>query len=305
MANKRVQKKQVKKTQVKTLQQKGYSEKEIKQLYPSERNKKVSAYKAAETRERLKQERINSWREFGVPDFIIQRDKLYLKQNDTLTQKQRNEIKRKAIKEEQLKQAGYSYTKSDLNLGWGKLSEKFPKITPPDDYKPRGTSGNKKINENVNITFTTKDYLYVGFADTMGESFGYQYFQHMNREELRDIIDQRLFEAKNLPDDSSSYGGSFIILHGSRDEMEMMAREYYRRGYSMNPKHLKMTQERYNKVTISNRWTEIDFLEMTATIIHQTRNDAVGQIWRELRRYCNENNLPFLKGLPPINYFKH
>lgn len=307
----RLKKKHQKQKETALLQSKGYTEREARNLSTSERQKKVRAYEAAQKREQAKQERIESWKALGVPDWIISRDKLWKKENDNLTARQKSEIRRRAEKEEYLKNIGVAYTKSDLRKSWDKLAQQYPDLIPP------GWTENpaKKAAEQFTGRITVSEYLYVGFADPNENGFhrlfsrkrgGKQSLDSLSflyADDLRQIIHERLLEAKLNVDDSSNFAGVAKVLHGSKDDMEREAAIAYQAGYNFNPKHLKLDRSQYMKLTISNSWEEEEFLEMVATVICQIRNDAVPAAWKGFKGYCNKTKLPFLKGFPSINYF--
>lgn len=277
------------------LSQKGYSKKDLKNLPTKEAKKKAAGHKAADKRKADRERRTNELVKAGIPKSIIQRDKLYTKQFENLTPKQLSEIKRKAVKEQALENLGVSYTKSDLRLGWDKLAAKYPGLVTPEEHKTRGTSGNKKRPPvNPNIKFTADRYLYVGFAETVHGLYR-EDLSKVSDDRLIELINDRLHECKLDVDGSAGMQGVFTIDMGGKSVMEHKAAQMYKRGYDMNPKHLKLDQRRYSKVTVSNLWTKRDFLELLHIVTHQTTNHMAIAGAQELKRYCEVCNLPFME----------
>lgn len=276
------------------LSQKGYTQKDLKNLSTKEAKKKAGAYKAAEKRKADRERRTKQLTEAGIPKNIIQRDKLYTKQFENLSPKQLAEIKRKALKEQALENLGVPYKKTDLRLGWDKLAAKYPGLETPDGHKTRGISGNKKRPPvNTNIKFTADRYLYVGFAETVHGLYR-EDLRNVTDDRLIELINDRLHECKLDVDGSAGMQGVFTIDMGGKSVMEHKAAQMYKRGYDMNPKHLKLDQRRYSKVTVSNVWTKRDFLELLHIVTHQTTNHMAIAGAQELKRYCEVCNLPFM-----------
>ena len=191
----------------------------------------------------------------------------------------------KLRKQAELERAGVAFKKSDLSLGWKKLQEKFPNINIPENAwknPPKLPAGTYRANE----------FLYIGAAEIQS-GFTAEDFSTWTPAELRAHITDRVKEAQENPDDSGSMYCVFKIYSGSYGEVSHAANIFYDRGYNFTGDHLKLTQERYNKLVINDTWTEHRFLSMTYNVINQMKNEEIPDFINEMKEYCKRNSLPF------------
>lgn len=296
MASKRIKKKHAKQAQVKTLKQAGYTNKEIKRMQSSTRQKEVKRIDRNVKVKTDRQNRRNELLQNNIPLSIITRERLDYKQFNFTDKKALADYRRRGEKLDALKAAGYrvkDITNSDLRKSWANLLKKFPKIEVPYAQQKRIRKTEVK---NIDRVYEAKEYLYIGFADIV-DGWHSQNLSMLPIGDVKSLIMDRVREAQMNEDDSGSFRGVFQIAMGSREEMEHRARVYYKRGYDMTPAHLKLVENQFSKITVSNKWTEWDFIEMTYNCISQMRNQDVPQFVNNLKRYCKRNNLPFMDDL--------
>lgn len=296
MANKRIKNKQQKKQQTQTLKRGGYTEKEVKRLDTTTRKTEVKRITKNEKAKALRHERREQLLKNNIPLSIITRERLDYKAIDFDNKKQLSRWRRQGENLDALKAAGYKLKdvpKSHLNYGWGKLQENYPKIDVPYQQQKRIR---KTEVRDINKVYTANEYLYIGFADVV-DGWHSQNLSVLPINDLKTLIMDRVREARMNEDDSSSFRGVFHIAMGSKESMEHRAQVYYKRGYDMTPAHMKLVESQFSKVTVSNKWSEWDFLSMTYTCITQMKNDDVGHFVTQLKRYCKRNKLPFMDDL--------
>ena len=289
--NKRVKRKQTKKKQTQTLK-KQYSEKEIKQLYPSERAKEEKRINRNEARKQSRAETKAFFLSQGIPEKLINREKLYNKKVTSYSAADILKIKKQA----ELEKAGIKYSKKDLSLGWVKLSEKYPSLSIPEQAQKQKQKRAKKEAPKIadNFTFTVKEYLYVGAAEIRG---GFRPIRLSDKTvgEIEALINDRINEARNNPDDSNSLYCVYQTYSGTKSNMEHVADVYYKRGYDLTANHVKLDNNQYNKLTVSNKWNKHSFLELVYNCTAQMKNEDVSPFIKEMKRYCERNNLPFME----------
>lgn len=301
--SKRLKKKQQKTQAQNLLIKAGYSKKEQKRMDPTIRQKETTRLiRNEKQRTRRENNRKNLLRD-GIPLSIITAERLDSKSYNNLTQKQKSELKRRGEKLDQLKAAGYSYSqvKGDLRLGWDKLNAKYGgQLTPPDRHRTRGTEGNrtkpKKAPFNPQVRMTGKHYLYIGAAEVQG-GFSMDDLSEVSDDRLIELINERVQGASADPDGSEDLYCVFKVHIGSRSDCETMARFYYKRGYNLNPDHLKLDQNRYHRITVSNTFSQREFHEMVYTCISQMKNDDVPPFMDQMTKFCRLNGFPFMKNL--------
>lgn len=282
----RVKKKQITRAANDRLRESGLSREQIKALPASVRTDPEKVERVARTQELL---------DFGIPVSIITRADLSSKD---LTRKAMADWKTRGQKLDELNRLGITdFKASDLRLSWPKLMEKYPGIEPPAGYKIRGTSGNKKQPAfNPNIRLTGSNYLYIGAAEVQG-GFSAEDLTGLSDEELIDRINERIEDAKAYPEGSSALYCVFQAHFGSRSDCKAVADFYYQRGYQLSSEHMKTTQDRYNRITISNTFSQREFNEMVYTCITQMKNEDVGPFISKMKAYCNSNGFPFMKNI--------
>ena len=114
---------------------------------------------------------------------------------------------------------------------------------------------------------------------------------------LIDLINRRVEDAKADPSGSSDLYCVYQVYYGSKDDCMSIANFYYKRGYNLTAKRQKFNQDRYNKITISNSFSQREVHEMIYTCISQMKNEDVPFFMQEMARFCEENDFPFIKNL--------
>ncbi len=295
-SNKRIQAKTAKKKQTETLKRGGYTEKQTRRMDTTTRRKETKRITRNEKQKSIRIARREELLKNNIPLSIITRERLDYKAINFDDKKQLSKWRRQGENLDALKAAGYKLKdipKSHYNYGWEKLQKTYPKIDVPYTAQKRIR---KKQEKDIHFVYEAKEYLYIGFADIV-DGWHHQNLSVLPIEDLKALIMDRVREAAINEDDSSSFRGVFNIAMGSKETMEHHARVFYKRGYDMNPAHLKMVENQFSKVTVSNKWSEWDFLEMAYTCITQMRNNDVSGFMQNLKRYCKRNNLPFMDDL--------
>lgn len=211
----------------------------------------------------------------------------YLK-NEKKKARHEKQTKLYARKVNSLIDAGFTQAEAEKQVGsfWHPISDKRLTEIIQEKAPPSGT----------NFTFTAKEHLYIGAAETRG-GFRPENFSHLSNGELAAQILDRQNEAMNNPDDSAHMYCVYRVDSGDKEDMNHVAKTFYKRGYNMSSKHTKLDSKQYNKLTISNRWNEHDFYSMVLNCINQMKNEDVRPFLTEMTRYCNRNGLPFMKNL--------
>ena len=216
------------------------------------------------------------------------------------------QAKEKAKSDRHYKQSNLVARKINRLLDAGFTKEEAEKLVGKF-WRP---TSDKKIEEIIlektspilesGITFTAKEYLYIGAAETRG-GFVPELYDHLSNGELAAQILDRMNEAQFHPDDSNSmYCVYRVDYDESKEELNHVAKAFYKRGYDLsakNKRHVKLDSKQYNKLTISNRWNEHDFYSMVLNCINQMKNEDVLPFIAEMGQYCNRNGLPFMKNL--------
>ena len=284
MASKRQRKKQAKKQAQALFSRSGYTRQEVKRMDSTTRKKEEQRLvRNAKRREAYAKEkkRLEAWaKKEGISTSLIKKKGLTSKELASLTIKQKSDLRRRSQKAAEMDRLGIKYKLSDLRLGWEKLREKYSKeITPPGKYRLTGDT-----------------YLYIGAAEVQG-GFSLMNLSKVDDDRLIDLINRRVEDAKADPSGSSDLYGVYQVYYGSKDDCMAIANFYYQRGYNLTAKRQKLNQDRYNKITISNRFSQREFHEMIYTCISQMKNEDVPFFMQEMARFCDDNDFPFIKNL--------
>ena len=148
----------------------------------------------------------------------------------------------------------------------------------------------------ANIKFSSHEWLYVGYADTTN-NFMIEDLSDVSDTELKRLIKYLKRNARKHPDDSSGFKGVFIVKHGTEQEMRYQAMYWYSRGYDLRPNVLKLSEYSFNKITVSNTFSQRDFWEMIYQCITQMKNEDVNHFFDALNEYCDEAGFPFMRNL--------
>ena len=284
MASKRQRKKQAKKQEQALFTKAGYTRQEVKHMTPATRQKEAQRLaRNAKRREAYARDkkRFETWaKKEGISPTLLKKKGLALKDLPNLTKKQKSDLKRRSQKAAELDRLGIKYKLSDLRLGWEKLREKYSKeITPPGKVRLTGDT-----------------YLYIGAAEVQG-GFSLMNLSKVDDGRLIDLINKLVEDARADPSGSSDLYCVYQVYYGSKDDCMSIANFYYKRGYNLTAKRQKFNQDRYNKITISNRFSQREFHEMIYTCISQMKNEDVPFFMQEMARFCEENDFPFIKNL--------
>ena len=233
--------------------------------------------------------RFESWaKKEGISPTLLKKKGLALKDLPNLTTKQKSDLKRRTQKAAELERLGIKYKAGDLSLGWDRLRQKYgEQVTPPAGYKPRVSTRTR---------FTGPTYLYIGAAEVQG-GFSLMNLKKVDDGRLIDLINRRVEDAKADPSGSSDLYCVYQVYYGNKDDCMSIANFYYQRGYNLTAKRQKFNQDRYNKITISNSFSQREFHEMIYTCISQMKNEDVPFFMQEMGRFCEENDFPFIKNL--------
>lgn len=284
MASKRQKKKQAKRQEQALFTRAGYSKQDVKRMAPATRQKEIQRLtRNAKRREAYAKDkrRFDSWaKKEGITPTLLKKKGLTTKDLPNLTTRQKSDLKRRSQKAAEMDRLGIKYKLSDLRLGWGKLREKYSKeITPPG--KTRLTGGT---------------YLYIGAAEVQG-GFSLIDLSDVDDDRLEDLIHKRIEDAKADPTSSADLFCVYQVYDGTKKDCLTVANFYYKRGYNLTAERQKFNQERYNKITISNSFSQREFWEMLYTCIVQMKNEEVMPFVQHLARYCKKNGWPFIKNL--------
>lgn len=292
MASKRQRKKQAKKQEQALFTRAGYSKQEVKRMAPATREKEAQRLtRNAKRREAYARDkrRFESWaKKEGISPTLLKKKGLTTKDLPNLTTKQKSDLKRRTQKAAELDRLGIKYKQGDLGLGWERLRHKYgEQVTPPAGYKPR-------VSTRTRLTGGT--YLYIGAAEVQGE-FTLINLSDVDDGRLADLINKRIEDAKADPSGSESLYCVYQVHYGPKEECLTVANFYYKRGYNLTAERQKFNQDRYNKITISNSFSQREFWEMLYTCIVQMKNDDVMPFVHDLARFCDKNGWPFIKNL--------
>lgn len=284
MASKRQRKKQAKKQEQALFTKAGYTRQEVKHMAPATRQKEAQRLaRNAKRREAYARDkkRFESWaKKEGISPTLLKKKGLTTKDLPNLTTRQKSDLKRRSQKAAEMDRLGIKYKLSDLRLGWEKLREKYSKeITPPGKTRLTGDT-----------------YLYIGAAEVQG-GFSLMNLKKVDDGRLIDLINKRVEDAKADLSGSSDLYCVYQVYYGSKDDCMSIANFYYKRGYNLTAKRQKFNQDRYNKITISNSFSQREFYEMIYTCISQMKNEDVPFFMQEMARFCEENDFPFIKNL--------
>ena len=291
MASKRQKKKQAKKQTQALFTRAGYTKQDVKRMDTATRKKEEQRLtRNAKRREAYAkdQKRLKAWaKKEGISPKLLRKG-LTTKDLQALTTKQKSDLKRRSQKAAEMDRLGIKYKLSDLRLGWEKLREKYgDQVTPPVGYKPRVSTRTR---------LTGPIYLYIGAAEVQG-GFSLMNLSKVDDGRLIDLINKRIDDAKADPSGSDDLYCVYQVYYGTKDDCTAIANFYYKRGYNLTAKRQKLNQDRYNKITISNSFSQREFHEMIYTCISQMKNDVVPFFMQEMARFCEENNFPFIKNL--------
>lgn len=294
MANKpkkRLRKKQAKKQQTKILAA-NYSPKEQKRMAPAERASEAKRIARNQARKQSRAETKAYLINEGFSERFINKNRLHDKKVTSYSSSDLLQLRKQAA----LENSGISYQKKDLKLGWLKLQEKYPNVSIPENAWKHKPKPPKETALSSNATYTAKQALYVGAAETRS-GFHLENFDHLTLDEIAAQIHDRVREAQNNPGSSADMYCVFVVDYGGKATMQAKAKAYYNRGYNLDSKHVKLDAKPYSKLTVSNSWTERDFFCMISNCINQMKNEEVTRFMSELTNYCNDNNLPFMHNL--------
>lgn len=292
MASKRQKKKQAKKQAQALFTRAGYTKQAVKRMDSATRKKEEQRLaRNAKRREAYAKEkkRLDAWaKKEGISTSLIKKKGLTSKDLASLTTKQKSDLKRRSQKAAELDRLGIKYKAGDLSLGWERLRQKYgDQVTPPAGYKPRVSTRTR---------FTGPTYLYIGAAEVQG-GFSLMNLSKVDDGRLIDLINKRVEDAKADPSGSSDLYCVYQVYYGSKDDCMTIANFYYKRGYNLTAKRQKFNQDRYNKITVSNSFSQREFHEMIYTCISQMKNEDVPFFMQEMSRFCEENDFPFIKNL--------
>lgn len=282
MASKRQKKKQAKKQAQALFIRAGYSKQEVKRMDTATRKKEEQRLtRNAKRREAYARDkkRLNAWaKKEGISPKLLKKG-MTSKDLSALTTKQKSDLKRRSQKAAELDRLGIKYKLSDLRLGWEKLREKYSKEITPGEVRLTGDT-----------------YLYIGAAEVQG-GFSLMNLSGVDDDRLADLIHQRVEDAKADPSGSADMYCVYQVYYGTKEDCLTVANFYYKRGYNLTAKRQKFNPDRYNKITISNSFSQREFWEMLYTCIVQMKNEDVMDFIHELSRFCDENDFPFIKNL--------
>lgn len=284
MASKRQKKKQAKRQEQALFTRAGYSKQDVKRMAPATRQKEIQRLtRNAKRREAYAKDkrRFDSWaKKEGITPTLLKKKGLTTKDLPNLTTRQKSDLKRRSQKAAEMDRLGIKYKLSDLRLGWEKLREKYSKeITPPGKTRLTGDT-----------------YLYIGAAEVQG-GFSLIDLSDVDDDRLADLIHKRIEDAKADPTSSADLFCVYQVYDGTKKDCLTVANFYYKRGYNLTAERQKFNQERYNKITISNSFSQREFWEMLYTCIVQMKNEEVMPFVQHLARYCKKNGWPFIKNL--------
>ena len=280
------------------LQGKKVSKQELNAIAQKETQKKQRSVAA--------QRRYNNNKEYlekmGVPTDIITKStsiketkkraaEYIAKQEQTdRHKKQANLVARKINR---LIDAGYTYDEASKLVGnfWRPASNKVIDQFVAEKRKPP---------KNENLVLSGKQYLYVGVCE-IKDGFQIPNLKLLTSEEIQDLLAENLHEAVKNPDGSDRFSSVFQYKYGSKARMERRAEVFYSRGYDMNIEHLKLNTEQYQKITVSNKWSEHDFFSMFYTCTCQMKNEDIVEFNDYLKDYCKSNGFPFMDDYPYLS----
>ena len=211
--------------------------------------------------------------------------------------------KKDAANARQYKQANLVARKINRLLDAGFTQEEAQKIVgsfwrPKSDKEIDRIIYEKQNPINDHVKVTTRDYLYVGFAET-NDAMDFQLFKTFSVEEMEDRIKSRLHECEVNPDGSDAMSGVFVVEYGSLEMMKAVAEDYYSRGYNfaMRNGKVKLDHNRYFKLTLNNTYSLHNFLQLVCTVLCNCKNDMAAHYFNEFKYYCKDNGLPFLDNI--------
>ena len=293
--SKRQRKKQAKKQVQALFAREGYTKQQVQRMDSATRKKEEQRLaRNAKRREQYAQEkkRLQAWaKKEGISLTLLKKKGLTGKDLSALTTKQKSDLKRRTQKAAELDRLGIKYKAGDLSLGWEKLRQKYgDQVTPPDSYKPR----KPRLDTRTRMTGST--YLYIGAAEVQG-GFSLPNLSGVDDGRLIDLINRRAKDAVADPSSSADLFCVFQSYYGTQQDCMTVANFYYKRGYNLTPERQKFNQERYNKVTISNSFSQREFHEMIYTCISQMKNEDVPGFMSEMEAFCDANGFPFMRNL--------
>lgn len=242
---------------------------------------RVQKKQVKRTQDLRRQELIKS----GLSPAIIARGDLTNKQ---LSKSAVKDWRTRGQKLDELNKRGYkNVTISDLRLSWPRLKAKYPEISIPADIK-----------------WTGQYYMYIGAAEVQ-EGFRRENLGSLSDQELVERINERIADAMGNPSGSSDLFCIYQVYVGSKEDCEEIADFYYERGYNISGrskaqkhvKYVKLVQERYNKLTISNKFSQREFHEMIYNVITQMKNEDVAPFINQCDDFCTMNGFPFMEGI--------
>lgn len=298
MASKRLKKKRQKQAQQTKLQQAGYSPKQIKTLSAADRESEYKRIVKNERAKDIKYDRRDQLLNAGIPLSIITRSRLDTKAIDFSNKKQLSEWRRKGEKLEAIRSSGYrgKVSETQLRKSWQNLAAEFDGLRIPDEQIKRQNS-RTPVNDTVRLS--GKKYLYVGVCE-IKDGFIISNVGMLSTSDLYGFVLECIEKAINHPDGSPSFSAVFAWAMGSKSDMEYRAQVYYKRGYDLTPQMMKLSTDQYQKITVSNKWSYREFLELMYCCMTHMKNSDVLDFSEFLRNYCSVNNFPFMDSFPYV-----
>lgn len=148
------------------------------------------------------------------------------------------------------------------------------------------------VDENTVIEFNQA--IYVGFADIMGDGF---YMENQNADESYNDIAIRVEEALYNIDNSDGFRAEFYIDFGPPSVMEDKAWAMYERSMKFALKHAHFDGKQYHKITVSNKWSKREFLNMVNSCVQMMANRDVIHFVQNAKNYLSTQNVDWLAGI--------
>lgn len=289
--SKRQKKKQDKKRLVEVSRERNLSNKPQKQTV-SELQKQVKKSDFSIARKERREQRKNYAMSLGLPESIISKNRLY----DT----SEKNIKTFANSYNRKKNAESRYNRKVQRL----ISEGWK------EDKARafvGTVSNQKTNKDIDsiinrrknleldkAVLTLNKWLYIGYSDYEGYGF---YMDRLETEEAERMLLERIGE------EDYQFRGAFVYNYGSQKAMETMAYVYYQRSVNFSNAHPKFDGKQYHKITVSNKWSRYEFINMVNSIAQQMNNDDLIPFLNKMKDYCRVTGASFLSFLPNLKKY--
>lgn len=290
MATKRLKKKQTKKMLQEHLLQNGYTDsKKLNRMTKTELQTTVKKVDRNIRQKQRRAENLAKWDNLGIDKKIISQFDLRNKNPDNISIDLFKEIK-KASRTEKARQTREHNKAIRYNrlINHGYL---------PEEIKPSWINSDVYMYEALgkirpNKVYTTNVHLAIAFTDVNGSTiFNTSEYRNYTFEELLQLIEERIQQALNFPDDSGLTALVFEVRNGSEEETEGFLSAYEERGY--NFKLGKLTDRRYYRLVNRNDWTLREFAELTLCVLNQINNRDVPTLIYDLEDFLINSGLPF------------